>query len=103
MAGEMRRGSLPAYALVVLCLILGISTAPLFAQSIATGTIVGTVTDPSGAVVPGADIAITDKTTNAVSRTASNKDGHYAFVNVPPSSYDIKISKSGFQTALVRD
>ena len=74
-----------------------------FGQSVATGTIVGTIADPSGAVVPGADITITDKMTNAVSKTTSNKDGHYVFVNVPPSTYDIKITKSGFQTALVRD
>jgi len=89
-------------ALTALAFLLLLGATVAFGQSVSTGNIVGTITDPSGAVVPGADITITDKTTNAVSKTTTNREGHYVFVNVPPSTYDIKISKSGFQTALVQ-
>jgi hypothetical protein len=89
--------------LAALTLLLLLSATVAVGQSAASGTIVGTITDPSGAVVPGADVAITDRTTNSTSKTTSNKDGHFAFVNVTPSTYDIKITKSGFETALVRN
>ena len=86
---------------LIFLVLFGASVA--FGQSAASGTVVGTVSDPSGAVVPSADVSLTDKTTGAVSKSATNKEGHFAFVNVTPSTYDIKITKSGFQTALVRD
>lgn len=90
-------------SVTALLLLMVLSAPQAIGQSVSTGTIVGTVTDPSGAVVPGADITLTDKTTNIVSKTSTNKDGHFAFVNVTPSTYDIKITKSGFETALVRN
>src|SRR5215813_5348201 len=74
-----------------------------FAQTGATGAIVGTVTDPQGAVVPAADVSILDKSTNTTSKTTTNSAGHYTFSNVGPGVYDIRISKQGFQTATVRD
>ena len=77
--------------------------ASLFAQTGATGAIVGTVTDPQGAVVPGADVSITDRSTNATTKTTTNSAGHYVLANVNPGVYDIKITKSGFQTALIRE
>ena len=89
--------------LAALTLLLLLSATVAVGQSAASGTIVGTITDPSGAVVPGADVSITDRTTNTTSKTTSNKDGHFVFVNVTPSTYDIKITKSGFETALVRN
>src|SRR5438477_11403082 len=77
--------------------------AIVFAQTGATGAVVGTVTDPQGAVVPSADVSITDRSTNATTKTTTNSAGHYVFANVSPGVYDIKITKSGFQTALVRE
>src|SRR5690349_13313575 len=88
--------------LTALILLLALSAVSMFAQSTATGTIVGTVTDPQGAVVPDATVAMTDKSTNATSKTTTNNAGHYVFVNVNPGTYDIKITKQGFQTALVQ-
>src|SRR5579885_2186272 len=46
-----------------------------FAQSTATGTIVGTVTDPSGAVVPDATVTIVDRSTNATQRLLPIRPG----------------------------
>jgi hypothetical protein len=89
--------------LTALTLLLTLSSIMGFAQGTSTGTVVGTVTDPQGAVVPGADVSLTDKSTNTTSKTVANGSGHFIFVNVTPGTYDIKINKSGFQTALVRD
>jgi hypothetical protein len=89
--------------ITALILTLALGAGTVFAQTGASGGIVGTVTDPQGAVVPGADVSITDKSVNSTTKTTTNSAGHYAFVNVNPANYDIKISKQGFQTALVRD
>src|SRR5438270_3116615 len=86
---------------LIFSLLLGASV--MLAQTGATGAIVGTVTDPQGAVVPGTDVSITDKSTNTTAKTTSNSAGHYTFSNVSPGIYDLKITKAGFQTALVRD
>lgn len=83
--------------------VLGFAAPSSFSQTGATGAIIGTVTDPQGAVVPSADVLLTEKSTNSTSKTTTNSAGHYAFANVNPGLYDIKITKQGFQTGLVRD
>jgi hypothetical protein len=86
-------------ALVLLLLLVCVGGAlPLWAQSTSTGTIAGTITDPSGAVVPGATVVVTDISTNVGRNTTTNKDGRYVFVDVNPGTYNISISKSGFAT-----
>lgn len=74
------------------------SILPLFAQSTNTGTVVGTVTDPTGAVLSGATVALTDVTTNAPRTTTTNAAGRYIFVDVNPGVYNVSVSKSGFST-----
>jgi Carboxypeptidase regulatory-like domain len=66
------------------------------AQAVSTGTIVGTVTDNSGAVVAGVSVTLTDKATGESRSTSTNDVGHYIFQNASPSSYTIKFKKSGF-------
>jgi hypothetical protein len=77
------------------------SSIPLWAQATSTGTVVGTVTDPSGAVVSKATVTMTDKATNAKRTTATNDIGRYVFVNIPPGTYDITVSQAGFAEARV--
>src|SRR5215471_6938235 len=81
---------------VVLCLI---SAVPSFAQSITSGDIAGTVTDPSGAVVPNAKVTATNDNTGAVHTTNSNGEGFYRFSFLQPGSYTVSASASGFQSA----
>ena len=68
-----------------------------FAQATNTGTVVGTVTDQSGAVVPDATVTLTDLSTNDTRTTVTGHTGQYAFVNVSPGSYIITASKAGFE------
>src|SRR5215813_5427503 len=86
-----------------LCLVVVLSlvTPAVRAQSTSTGTVTGVVTDQQGAVVPGAEVTLTDTATNAVRKTTSNDAGRYTFVNVAPGIYDIAVSRTGFQRAVI--
>ena len=71
-----------------------------YAQSGNAGTISGTITDPSGAVIPGATITILDPVSQ-YSRTAiTDRSGHYQFPNVPFNSYHLTVAKTGFASAV---
>jgi hypothetical protein len=78
-------------------LVLGLGL-PALAQS-GRGTITGVVKDPSGAVVPGADITITEKDTGVVTRTVSTQAGAYRAPYIPPGTYKITAALAGFKTA----
>jgi hypothetical protein len=67
-----------------------------FAQSSNAGTVTGTVADPSGALVPGATITLTDLASKRILKTVTNKDGAYVMANVPPGNYSISATKAGF-------
>lgn len=70
-------------------------------QSATSGTVQGQVTDQQGAAVSGADVKLTDRTTNTELTTHSNTDGRYLFVNVQPSKYDVTFTMHGFSTRKV--
>lgn len=82
------------------CLLL---SAPAAAQTSTTGALQGTVTDPQGAVIAGAEVKLLDQATNRAQIEKTNGDGLYIFANVPPGVYTITITvaKSGFRTAQV--
>ena len=70
-----------------------------FAQTtISTGSIQGTVTDPSGAVVPGAKISIRNTGTNQVTETTTTSSGIYASGALMPGQYTVRVEAKGFQT-----
>src|SRR5258708_7866767 len=84
--------------LVVVC--IG-SALPAWAQSTDSGTVVGTVTDPSGAVVPGVAVTLTDISTNVSRSTVTNESGRYTVVNVTPGTYNLTFAKQGFANTKV--
>ncbi len=61
------------------------------------GSIVGFVTDSSGAVVPGAKVVITNEGTGESRRVTTDSSGHYAVPNVPPAVYTMTAEATGFQ------
>src|SRR5579863_9014478 len=85
-------------ALVLIVVICLGSAMPAWAQSTSTGTLAGSVTDQSGAVVPGATVTLTDKATHNTRGTTTNSSGRYIFVDVTPGFYGVAITKSGFAT-----
>jgi len=70
---------------------------PVFAQRI-TGTLVGTVKDDTGAVLPGVTVTITGEKIVGAQTTVTNPEGFYRFIALPPGSYDLAFSLSGFAT-----
>lgn len=68
----------------------------LYAQT-ATGTISGSVQDATGAVLPGAKLILTNSLTNTSRSTVSNGDGYYSFQLLPPGTYSLRVTMTGFQ------
>ena len=66
---------------------------------ITTGTIVGTIKDPQGGVIPGATLTLTSESrgTQLVDAT-TNASGDFVFANVPPDRYTIQVAMDGFKT-----
>lgn len=94
-ASLVRQALLVAVALVSL---LGLFPSYSYAQ--AFGTISGNVTDPTGAVVPGAKVTATE-TGTSFSRTATtNKNGQYVIPNLRPTRYSLTVEAKGFKKAV---
>src|SRR5579864_285592 len=94
------RKALARYGLAGVSLLLVIAlSAPLFGQAtVATGSIQGTVTDPSGAVVPGAQVTVTNKSTGQEKKLTTNNSGAYNTGPIIPGDYVIRATNKGFQT-----
>src|ERR1051326_4176565 len=82
-------------------LIAGFLTIQVKAQSASTGTVIGTVTDPSGAVVPAAVIDMTDVATGISRKAIANSAGQYSFPGVQPGTYSVRASHTGFEDVVV--
>jgi len=77
--------------------ILIASSAPVFAQASTVATLRGHVEDPSGAVLPGATVTVTNQGTKAPTVAVTDDRGQY-LVQVFPGTYDLKVELSGFKT-----
>ena len=84
------------------CVLIFFSHSTIWGQGVTTGSIQGTVTDTTGAVVPGATITITNIGTNVSQTLTTGNDGLFTAQNLPISVYRVKVEKTGFSTA-VRD
>jgi hypothetical protein len=65
----------------------------------ATGEVNGTVTDPSGAVIPSASVKLTNQATGIATTVSPNQNGYFTFVNVAPGSYVLRVEAQGFKMA----
>jgi hypothetical protein len=79
---------------MALCLLTAMTLG--WAQSLAGGAIEGTVTDASGAVVPGAKITILNTANGAQQETTSSSEGLFQFPVLAAGTYDLTVSKDGF-------
>ncbi len=83
-------------ALLVIALLMAPS---LMAQSLVSGDLTGTVTDPSGAVVPGAQVTLKNNANGQTRNTTSNSNGSYRFSLLSPGSYTVSATAQGFSKA----
>ncbi len=70
-----------------------------WAQSTTSGAITGTITDASGAVVPGATVTAVNSATNATRTATANSQGRYTISYLDPGAYTLTVSAKGFTTA----
>ena len=85
---------------VVLAAMLALAPVLVLPQTSATGLLTVAVVDPSGAVVPGANLELTDAATNVVRKAATLENGVYTFPNLPFGEYKLAVSKTGFGNEL---
>jgi hypothetical protein len=82
---------------VILILLMLVAVLPVQPQT-STGTIVGTITDSSGAVVANARVVVTNASTNARLEVSTNEAGGYTAPLLPPGVYSVTVSSPGFRT-----
>jgi len=77
-------------------------TAPLLATN-HTGAITGTVSDPTGGVVPKARVTVSNEATNATRDAMTNDDGDFTVALLPPGHYRVAVEKDGFRRSVHGD
>ena len=73
-------------------------SSPLLRAQVAVGGINGTVTDSSGAVIPGALLVLTNVNSGVKHQTTTSSTGDYSFVDIIPGQFTLEVSKTGFGT-----
>ena len=87
--------SLKRFRYIVSLLVLSLS-ASLFGQAV-NGTLLGTITDPSGATVAGAKVTATEAKTGLIHESVTNESGNFTFPDMPPGIYNITTEATGFK------
>jgi hypothetical protein len=87
----VRLGALLAFFVLTFCL-------PVLRAQLYTGSVSGTVTDPSGAAVPSANLTLTDVDKGFTYHATSDSDGRYLMGQVPPGTYNLSIETPNFQS-----
>jgi len=75
---------------------------PATARAQSTGSITGTVTDASGAVIPGAKVVVTEQQTGVSRTVTADGSGSYAVPSLQPGTYSVKASETGMQVVTIQ-
>src|SRR3989442_3502425 len=104
MEENMKRSRLRTipFAVAVSLTVLFTWSSLTWAQELTTGSIVGVVRDDSGAVIPGASIAVTNKATGAQRTALSSETGDFSIPGLLPALYDVRVEMSGFRAYIVQ-
>lgn len=89
----------------VIFAILVMVTAPsIWAQGVSgSASVAGTVTDTTGAVIPGASVVLLNVERGSEQEVSTNEAGNYAYPDITPGNYTVRVSSEGFQTREVTD
>jgi Carboxypeptidase regulatory-like domain/TonB dependent receptor/TonB-dependent Receptor Plug Domain len=83
---------------LVLLVIATLLSNGLYGQTTATGALTGVVLDPSGAILPGVVLSLTDRETGHTKSATSDEHGRFSFPLLPPGTYELHASKTDFNT-----
>ena len=95
---SVSKALVPCFAVLLTCLL----TLTALGQA-TTGSLSGSVSDPSGAVVPGATVTLVNTATGAERSAESNTWGTFDFQALQPGTYTISVEASGFKRAVARE
>ena len=80
--------------------VLLFSWLPTARAQLTTGTITGKVSDPTGAMIPSANLTVKNTATGVSRTTVTGANGRYELPNLPVGNYDVSASVTGFQTRI---
>ena len=101
---QARRAGIAKQAILGAILLLFFASATrLAAQTASSGTVLGTVTDSSGGVIPQVEVDLTNIATGITTKQSTNNRGQYLFPQVAPGNYTITFKKSGFRAASLQN
>src|ERR1700731_2612571 len=89
-------------AILLICVVQLLVAGSLWAQA-TTGSIEGRVADPSNAIIIGARIVAMNQDTGVAYSSSTDEHGNFSILNVPPGTYAVKATKSGFEVTTVRN
>ncbi len=93
--------SFRAAAFASVCLgVLILSAIPVVGQTSGTGALAGTILDPSGALVAGAQVKVINQATGEIRNTVSQANGNYVVPLLPPGAYRVETTKPGFKLSV---
>ena len=90
------------YNIVMILIGLCLGAAVSHAQSIITGAVSGTITDPSGAILPNATVTLVNTATGDTQSGKTNTSGVYLFPLLKPGDYTVTVEQSGFRVAVAK-
>jgi hypothetical protein len=85
-------------AFVVQIVVIAFTLEILGEAQTTSGLITGTITDQSGAVLPGAHLVLTNQATGAQRNSVTDSNGHYIIPELQPGAYTVSVTKEGFAT-----
>jgi hypothetical protein len=97
----MKRSALVAVA--VLSLLVAFAWTPDASAQAVYGSILGTITDPSGAAVAGAKVTVTDQRKGTSDQTTTNDSGNYSVTHLIPDTYTVRVEGPGFKALEFKD
>jgi outer membrane receptor protein involved in Fe transport len=85
---------------IALAFLLAVPSSQLHAQGVTSASVLGTVTDSAGAVVPNAAVQVKNLATGQIQQVVTDGQGRYTIAELPIGNYEAQASKSGFQTTV---
>src|SRR5580704_632330 len=98
MEAVMRTKLIGCAEFLILALVIQVN---LVGQAV-TGTLLGTVLDPTGAVVPNANVTLTNEGTGVSNHMPTSAQGFYTFPTLDPGHYSVAVSAPGFKTTVAK-